>query len=329
MTEPLSEFQKRLLTVLQDPLPLCRRPFERLGEILGSTESAVLGEVVALKSAGWIRRFRGQINYRALGRTAVLVTAEVPDDKLAAVGQLVSRLPGVSHNYTRRHRFNLWFTLQGTSEADINRQLVDLSGQTGVAFHSLPALRLFKLDVRFNLSDSPTLPVEPSELLDLNSPVTTVTLSPVQKTILTAIQQELPLVEQPFDRLAQVDPEQALKTLQSLQSLGVLRRISAVVDYLRLGFIANAMFAAKIPDEQIVAAGTDLACCPLVSHCYHRRPFPELGCNLFAMFHARSASAIQEAVESYAARWKPTPYLLLDTVAELKKLPVSHLFLEP
>ena len=85
----------------------------------------------------------------------------------------------------------------------------------------------------------------------------------------------------------------------------------------------------KFPTTRSFAAGTDLARCPLVSHCYHRRPFPELGCNLFAMFHARSASAIQEAVESFADRWKPAPYALLDTVAELKKQPVSHLFLEP
>lgn len=322
----LNEFQKRLLTVLQDPLPICRRPFERLGEMLDSNEAAVLGQVVALKSAGWIRRFRGQINYRALGRMAVLVTAAVPEDKLAVVGPIISDLPGVSHNYIRRHRFNLWFTLQGTSEADINGQLAALYGQTGVVFHPLPALRLFKLDVRFNLMDSPTLTAEPSEFLDLQFAAETVPLSDLQKTLLAAIQQELAIVEQPFDRLAQVDPELALQTLQSLQSLGVLRRISAVVDYRRLGFTANAMFAALFPDDQIIPAGLDLAQCPLVSHCYHRRPFPELGCNLFAMFHARSATAIAKAVESFASRWKPAYYALLDTVAELKKQPVAHRF---
>ena len=111
--------------------------------MLGSTESDVLERDRSPSSppAG-SAAFAGQINYRALGRTAVLVTADVPDDKLAAVGQLVSGLPGVSHNYIRRHRFNLWFTLQGTSEGDIDRQLAELSGQTGVVFHPLPALRL-------------------------------------------------------------------------------------------------------------------------------------------------------------------------------------------
>lgn len=328
MNEVLSDFQRRLLTILQDPLPICRRPFLRLAETLGATESEVLNETISLKSAGWIRRFRGQINYRALGRTAVLVTASVPEDKLPAVGQAVSELPGVSHNYTRRHRFNLWFTLQGSSEADIERQLIKLSKQTGTTFYSLPALRLFKLDVRFNLTDLFQSAPEGSDDLGVQTPAEPVSLTPIQKTTLTAVQNELPLIEQPFDTLAPVDPEVAIQTLQSLKSIGVLRRISAVVDYVRLGFTANAMFAGKLPDDNIIPAGLDLARCALVSHCYHRRSFPGLDCNLFAMFHARSTSAIAEVVESFAARWKPQTYALLDTVAELKKRPVSHHFTE-
>ncbi|NLH15832.1 MAG: radical SAM protein [Phycisphaerae bacterium] len=328
MTEPLDEFQKRLLTVLQDPLPLCRRPFARLAERLGVTESQVLDETIALKSAGWIRRFRGQINYRALGRTAVLVTASVPDDKLTTVGRSVCQLSGVSHNYIRRHRFNLWFTLQGSSQADIERQLAELSGSTGMTFYSLPALRLFKLDVRFNLADSSPSAPEESENFGEHSFAEPVILTPIQKTILMAVQKELPLVEQPFDLLAGIDPATSIQTIQSLQSLGILRRISAVVDYIRLGFTANAMFAGSIHDDKILSAGLDLARYPLVSHCYHRRPFPELDCNLFAMFHARSASAIHEAVESFIARWQPAHYALLETVAELKKQPVTHDFSE-
>ncbi len=322
-SESLDDFQKRLLTILQNPLPICRRPFRRLAEILRSDESAVLEETIAFKSAGWIRRFRGQINYRALGRTAVLVAACVPEDRLHAVGRAICQRPDVSHNYVRRHRFNLWFTLQGTSESDIDRQLADLSFQTDVVFHSLPALRWFKLDVRFPLIDSPELKSEATECLDLES-TTTGTLSCLQQTVLTAVQRELPLVVRPFDSLADVDPEIVIKTLNSLQSLGVLRRISAVVDYRRLGFVANTMFAASVPDDQIVPAGLDLARCPWVSHCYHRRLLPELGYNLFAMLHARTASEISHAVKSFAAKWNLSDYALLDTVAELKKQPVMY-----
>ncbi len=323
MNEILSDFQTRLLTILQDPLPICRRPFARLAETLGSTEDEVLNETIALKTAGWIRRFRGQIHYRALGRTAVLVTAAVPEDNLPAVGQAVSELAGVSHNYIRRHRFNLWFTLQEATPDDIDRRLAELSDRTGVVFHSLPALRLFKLDVRFDRVDPPGDGGEYQEFVDLQKPVLVPSLSPAQQTLLSAVQNELPLTHRPFDALGD-DPKVVLSTLQSLQSLGVLRRISAVVDYVRLGYTANALFAASIPDDKIIPAGLDLVRCPLVSHCYHRRPFPELGHTLFAMLHARSAMAMSDAVKSFVARWHPADHALLETVAELKKRPVEY-----
>jgi DNA-binding Lrp family transcriptional regulator len=324
MNESLNEFQKRLLTILQNPFPICRRPFQRLGEILRSDESTVLKETIALKSAGWIRRFRGQINYRALGRTAVLVTACVPEDRLNEVGQAINCLPDVSHNYVRRHRFNLWFTLQGSSESDIDRKLDDLSRCTGVTFHSLPAFRLFKLDVRFPLVDSEESITETPECLDVQFPTTAVQLSSLQQVVLTSVQRELSLIIQPFDSLADRDPEQTIQTLQSLQSLGVLRRISAVMDYRRLGFIANTMFGAVLPENKIIPAGLDLAGCPLVSHCYHRRPIPEWGYNLFAMFHARTTAEVTNAAKSFAGRWKVADYALLDTIAELKKQPVIY-----
>ena len=63
----LSPFQQDLLDALQCGIEICPRPYEHLTRQLNASESAILEEIARLKKEGFIRRFRGQINYRVLG----------------------------------------------------------------------------------------------------------------------------------------------------------------------------------------------------------------------------------------------------------------------
>ena len=145
----MTPFQGLLLDFLQEGIEIVSRPFEALANRLSVCESEVLTQTHYLKEEGIIRRFRGQINYRALGRVATLVTAQTPPDRLDETARAINDLPGVSHNYLRDHNYNLWFTLQDSSMERIDSILSDLSKRLGVEFRSLPAERVFKLDVRF------------------------------------------------------------------------------------------------------------------------------------------------------------------------------------
>ena len=79
MTTDLNDFQKRLLKILQEPLPICREPFVSIAETLHSDRNSVLDGIKQLNDLSLIRRFGPQISFRALGKTASLVAAHVPD----------------------------------------------------------------------------------------------------------------------------------------------------------------------------------------------------------------------------------------------------------
>jgi DNA-binding Lrp family transcriptional regulator len=324
MTLRLTKLQKQLCATLQDGLPICQRPFDDIAKFLGTTEQTVLQQTAILKAEGVIRRLGTLINYRSLGLSSTLVTAHIPKGNLPEVVAAVNSLENVSHNYLRTHYYNLWFTLQAASIKETDIVLANLAARFGLDFHSLPAERVFKLDVRFD-------PNNQNELLDSTPQVPTyeiVCLSDSEKFLLTKLQNDLDIIARPFDFLCGKDLaiEDALRILTELTDKGVIRRIAAVVDHHKLGFVANVLFVAEVGPDKIVEAGGALARFGIVSHCYQRRPFENWPYNLFAMMHSRSMGEIQHTIDKFTKVWKIDSFELLPTTAELKKQPVKYRF---
>jgi DNA-binding Lrp family transcriptional regulator len=321
----LNELQKRLCVRLQEGLPFCSQPFAVMARDVGSTEAEVLEQTRELKKSGVIRRLSAVINPRAMGMASTLVTAHVPAERIDAVAAAVNALAGVSHNYLREHRYNLWFTLQEPSSDRIAETLRGLHRQFGVEFHSLPVTQVFKLDVRFGPEDDDSLMQD-----DYEVPVAEpASLRSEQKRLLGSLQQEIEVASRPFDvlRCDGQTSDEVLRLLGELNTLGVLRRIAGVMDHRKLGYVVNVMFAAEVPAESVAEAGRSLARCRVVSHCYERRTFEGWSCNLFAMLHARSETTITRTIHELTTTADIRSYLLLPTVAELKKQPVRHAFL--
>jgi hypothetical protein len=63
--------------------------------------------------------------------------------------EVVNRYPGVTHNYLRRHHYNVWFTLIAPSKARLEEILTEISRESGVEILSLPAVEVFKIKVDF------------------------------------------------------------------------------------------------------------------------------------------------------------------------------------
>jgi DNA-binding Lrp family transcriptional regulator len=264
------------------------------------------------------------INYRSLGLSSTLVTAHIPKENLPEVVAAVNSLENVSHNYLRTHYYNLWFTLQAASIKETDIMLANLSARFGLDFHSLPAERVFKLDVRFD-------PDNQNELLDSTPQIPTyeiVCLSDSEKFLLTKLQTDLDIIARPFDFLCgeNLAIEDTLRILTELTDKGVIRRIAAVVDHHKLGFVANVLFVAEVGPDRIVEAGSALARFGIVSHCYQRRPFENWPYNLFAMMHSRSMGEIQRTIDKFTQTWKINSFELLPTTAELKKQPIKYHF---
>ena len=125
----------KLLALLQQGIPLCRRPFEALADEVGCDEADVLGFLEKCREQGLVRRFGAVFDTRRLGYRSALCAAAIPPSELDAVAARLTPLVGVTHCYERiartlhsapstKHQApNLWFTL--SYPADIFAAMAD------------------------------------------------------------------------------------------------------------------------------------------------------------------------------------------------------------
>lgn len=130
-------------------------------------------------------------------------------------------------------------------------------------------------------------------------------LDPVDRRILVASQDGLPLTATPFADLARtlgLEEAELLVRLRRLQAVGIVRRIAAVPNHYRLGFLANAMTVWDVEDDAVSRLGRLVGALPFVTHCYRRprRP-PDWPYNLFAMVHGRSRAETEARRREIAA----------------------------
>lgn len=150
----MDAYDKEILDIIQSNFPLDPRPYAVVGEAVGLTEAEVLARVRRLKGEGVIRRMGANFGSRQLGWKSTLCGAEVPQDKLDAFVAEVNRHPGVTHNYLRDHRFNVWFALIAPSSEAVEDTLADITDKTGVPIMNLPASKLFKIKVDFAMGEA-------------------------------------------------------------------------------------------------------------------------------------------------------------------------------
>ena len=149
----LDTLDRRILDIIQTDFPLEPRPYAVIGERLGITEQEALDRVNALRRSRIIRRLGANFQSAKLGFRSTLCGAHVPEDKLDAFIADVNALPGVTHNYLRNHDFNVWFTLIGPSWDSVCETIRGIEERTGVSIMNLPAEKLFKIRVDFQMEE--------------------------------------------------------------------------------------------------------------------------------------------------------------------------------
>lgn len=114
-------------------------------------------------------------------------------------------------------------------------------------------------------------------------------LDAIDRAIVTATQDGLPLVPDPYGAVADMagtTTEDVIGRMARMLDAGVIRRIGAVPNHYRLGFRANGMTVWDVDDARVMGLGEAVGALPFVSHCYLR---PRMGqvwpYNLFAMVH--------------------------------------------
>ncbi|MBN1846346.1 MAG: hypothetical protein JW810_11725 [Sedimentisphaerales bacterium] len=335
----MTELQKNILRIIQRRFPVATRPYAELAAELAASETDVLEAVRRLADDGIIRRIGAVFEAARLGYVSTLAAAQVPAERLEAFVARLNALPGVSHNYGRRHRLNVWFTLTVRHEESIARILDDLqAGFDLETIHSLPSIRRFKIRVEFDPDRSPpnaSGPVEDAGESDrgLREPACragepAAVFTDDQKELVRRLQNGLDITtNEPFAAVAAVahmDPDQVLRQINRWQADGTIRRFGASLRHERIGYTANGMAVFALEPARIEAAGRRLVGYRSVSHCYQRPLAAGWPYNLFAMTHCRSEEQLQQTVREMAERIRPRAYEVLVTQAEYKKTSVKY-----
>lgn len=152
-------------------------------------------------------------------------------------------------------------------------------------------------------------------------------ISELDKCIIRALQEDLPLSPEPFKKLAEdlgIEEEMLLKKVQFFLDSGMMRRFGATLRHQKVGFKANAMVVWKIPPSRSKEVGHHMAQFAEVSHCYERPTYPDWPYNLFTMIHATSKEECHTIAKKIALTVGFFDYDLLFSSHELKKVSMRY-----
>jgi len=137
-----------------------------------------------------------------------------------------------------------------------------------------------------------------------------------------ALQEPLPLVEEPFKEIAKnlgIKIEEIFSWLKEMKKKGALRRFGALLKHNQVGYKINIMVAWKVKKEKIEDFIKDIKGNPFVSHCYERKSYPKWDYNLYTMFHFKNKEE-KKMISYLAEKHGIENYVLLETLKEFKKI---------
>ncbi|EXI66618.1 MAG: hypothetical protein AW08_02523 [Candidatus Accumulibacter adjunctus] len=137
--QALDERERRLVSALQEGLPLFIRPFSVLASRIGCDEGEVLERIRRWCAEGIIKRFGVIVRHHELGYTAnAMLVHDVPDGEVDEVGERLARAEGVNLCY-RRPRvlphwpYNLFCMIHGQARSEVTATIAGLRQRLGLA----------------------------------------------------------------------------------------------------------------------------------------------------------------------------------------------------
>jgi siroheme decarboxylase len=315
--QELDQRDRELLGALQGDIPLVSTPFAFIGQSIDMSEKEVIKRTERLRRDGVIRTLAPQFDSRALGYRSCLVAACVDPERVDDAAAAVSAHPGVTQNYRRNHRFNLWFTIfiSPLSKVGLEKTIEILGREADCeAVRPLPTLRLYKTSG----SDGETTHS------DLQSEYTP--LTPLEIEAVRLLQRDLPLQPRPFDLIARganIAPDELLTAAKALLRRGQIRRFCAYIPARKTGFGASAMGVWVVPQESADEYAAKLSQHRAVSHCYLRPTYDDWPYNLYTTVHARSVDECESIINDLAIDSGVSQKQALFPTKEYKKARVS------
>ena len=322
----LDKRDKELLQLLQDEFPVEKRPWAEVGKKLGIAEEEVLSSVKRLFALGVIRKLRTILDAQKLGTcSSTLMAMKVPADKMDHVVSIVNEYMSVTHNYQREHDYNLWFTVTTCGNKDLRTTVEEIKRRTGIPdsdILDLPTTRVFKIDVRFKFTDTAANTARKEVV---RSPVDT---DETDQAILHITQEGIPLVREPFEGVAKetgMSQEEVVARLKRLINGGVIKRLGISVNQRKIGILANAVVAWKVPQDRVETVGNILSSYNEVTHCYERKTVHrKWEHNIFTVLHGYDRKSVEKFAERLSESVGISDYLVLFSNEQFKRTSVMH-----
>lgn len=321
----MNSFDRELLNIIQRSFPINPEPYRALALALHSKEGEIIDRIARLKQEGIIRQISAIFDPAAVGYQTCLVAMAVDQKQVEQAAQVISKEPGVSHNYLRENEFNMWFTIAVPPGHDLPAEVERL----GVAASArktitLPAVKLYKIAAIMDVGAEDMEEQEKTiERMDEGVRIVEAAFPRVEDIhIIRCIQEDLPLVTRPFRSWAEsisLTESYLIDWIKSRLERGVIRRFAALLRHHKVGFVANAMVAWECPPEIVDRRGQFLASQPEVTHCYQRVPGRDWPYNLYAMVHGRDRAACDQIIRKLISALGLHTFKILYSVREFKK----------
>jgi DNA-binding Lrp family transcriptional regulator len=318
--------EARVLNRVQKGIPAVSKPFLEIGKDTSLNEDEVLDIISNLKESGVIRNISGIFDGEKLGYYLSLVAFEIPEGKIEEAATVINSHPGVSHNYLRDHKYNIWFTLAEENKESFNTSVSVLASKSSAKdYLVLRNEKLLKIGVYLNIGnrddfdcrgDQPDRPIDISDISDEFS-----------REAVFLLQNDLPLVKNPFKKILEAgkiirDEQQLLSYFSQFINAKVMRRYAAVLRHRSAGYRANAMTAWKPKDSSDMNFFKESKS---VSHLYFRTIHPGRWEHpLFAMVHAKSNEELKNIIDELSQVSGIKDFLVLSSIKEFKKKRVKY-----
>jgi DNA-binding Lrp family transcriptional regulator len=330
--DELGDLDRELLNAVQWDFPLEARPYAALGERLQISEDEVMARLAHVKQLGILRQLSAIFDTRALGYSSSLVAAKIAPERIDEAAELISRHPGVSHNYKRNHAYNLWYTI-AVPPGDVLEDHIDVLHRASGASVTriLPTLKLYKIGVKLDMTGQTAADAK-VDVLEHERPerrphMKAPDLSALEIAAIRVTQEDLPLVARPFAAEAQTmstDEATLLELLRSFKERKLMRRFAAVMNHRSAGYKANAMGVWAVPEDQLDDIGPKMAGFAFVSHCYKRPTYDDWPYSVFTMVHGHNARDCEDTIAAIREDTGVEDYALLWSVKEYKKTRVRY-----
>lgn len=313
-----AEEENRLARIVQEGFPVTERPYQSLADTMNVSESEILRIMEDWRDSGRLREISAVMEGDRIGYESALVCGAVPASKVEQVASVISEHPLVTHNYERRHFYNIWFTIAAPEHEGIESHIESLERLTGVRpFHVLRRRHTFKIGVVFDLIDRCNRTVGhpltfSQELLEPDAK---------QQRIIRAIQSNLPLASRPFKSLSAehgLAEGDLLEFLTSQKGKSV-RKYVATFHHRRLGVKSNAMTCWQVDESRITDVGALMLTDTAVSHCYSRDVAPGFPYNLYTMLHGPDMTFVGDSAQRLSELSGCNKYIMLESTREFKK----------